>query len=64
MARTATLTAFWKNIKLHKRRSEDRKGVIALLRGISGALTLDNVKIEGQVGEAYELEGVDELIRR
>ena len=27
-------------------------------------LTLDNVKIEGQVGEAYELEGVDELIRR
>ena len=27
-------------------------------------LTLDNVRIEGQVGEAYELEGVDELIRR
>ena len=27
-------------------------------------LTLDNVRIKGQVGEAYELEGVDELIRR
>ena len=27
-------------------------------------LTLDNVRIEGQVGEAYELEGVDELIKR
>lgn len=27
-------------------------------------MTLDNVKIEGQTGEAYELVGVDELVRR
>lgn len=27
-------------------------------------MTLDNVKIEGQIGEAYELVGVDELVRK
>lgn len=27
-------------------------------------MTLDNVKIEGQTGEAYELVGVDELVRK
>jgi hypothetical protein len=37
-----------------------RRGLFA--RNVT-KLTLDNVNIEGQSGEAYELEGVDELVR-
>ncbi len=37
-----------------------RRGLFA--RNVS-RLTLENVKIEGQTGEAYELIGVDELVR-
>ena len=42
-------------------RDSSKRGLFA--RNVA-KLTLDNVRIEGQVGEAYELEGVDELIRR
>lgn len=42
----------------------DKSSKRGLYAGNVTRLTLDNVHIEGQVGEAYELEGIDELIRK